>query len=219
MTDIAERHWNPWTAIWLHPRQSMQELVLKHRFSTLLILALLSGIAQTLDQASLENIADKIPENFHPGLVLLGIILVGMLMGIVGLFAFSFALHISGKWFGGKAPLQHLWVAVAWASVPTAVALFLWIPEWLLFGPELFSANTPRLDASEGLTIALICFALTELTLMVWSLVLLVATVAEVQALSIGRTLVTLVLSFIFMCLLIIPVGALLGTLTAMITT
>lgn len=211
MTDVAERHWNPLGSIWLHPRDTVSRLVTQHRFSTLLWLAFLSGVAQALDQASLENIADQMPHHFGIIEVILGILFIGLLIGLIGLFAFSFALHISGKWFGGKASLRDLWVAVAWSSVPAVFALLLWVPEWYLFGVELFSENTPRLDASESLTLALFGFALLELTLILWSFVLLVATVSEVQALSVGKTLLNVLLGFIFIYLLIIPISMLVG--------
>jgi hypothetical protein len=71
--------------------------------------------------------------------------------------------------------------AIAWAAVPTVFSLALWIPGLLLFGSDMFTEATPRLDAQPLLWIPSLAIAVVAGVLGVWSFVLFCHTVAEVQ--------------------------------------
>jgi hypothetical protein len=105
----------------------------------------------------------------------------GPLGGLLSLWIGSHLIRLSGKWIGGAGNREHIKTAIAWASVPTVFALPLWIPQILLFGSDMFTEETPRLDAQTMLLIPFFAMALMEIVLSVWAFVLLCNTIAEVQ--------------------------------------
>ena len=151
-----------------------------------------------------------------PIAVIIGIACVlGPLGGLLSLWVSSHLLRWTGRWIGGTANREHLKTAIAWATVPAVFALPLWIPELLLFGSDLFTEETPRLDAQPLLWIPFISLAVVELVLGVWSLVILCHTVAEVQSFrSAWRGLGNVLLAG---AVIIVPLLLLLVTLLAFI--
>ena len=67
------------------------------------------------------------------------------------------------------------------AAVPAVFALPLWIPELLLFGSDMFTEATPRIDAQPILAIPYLAIGFVDIVLAIWGVVLLCNTVAEVQ--------------------------------------
>lgn len=190
---------NPWLSIWLRPRRTVQGIVDRDPEYLVLPLAMASGVSGALSKASEKNLGDQV------GLpLLLGICtFVGVVSGLIGLFLFGFLLRVAGKWLGGTGSSEHLRTAIAWAAVPTVVALLLWIPEFAVFGRDLFSAYTPNIDAHP---FALLGFALLEIVLGIWGLVILVKGVAQVHGFSAWRGLFTVVVAVL---LIAVPVVAL----------
>ena len=72
--------------------------------------------------------------------------------------------------------------------------MLLWIPELLLFGEELFTEATPRLDAAPELQGLLLVFVAVELTAALWAFVAFLKCLGEVQGFSAWRALLNLLL-------------------------
>ncbi|MCA9133222.1 MAG: hypothetical protein KDA45_08705, partial [Planctomycetales bacterium] len=115
-------------------------------------------------------------------------------------------IRLSGTWIGGAGNREHIKTAIAWASVPSVFALPLWIPQLLLIGSDMFTTETPRLDAQPMLLIPFLALAFAEIVLGVWAFVLLCNTIAEVQGFrSAWRGLGNLILAS---ALIIVPLLA-----------
>lgn len=169
---------NPFITVWTSPRDTVRRIVADNPELHVILLACLAGVGETLDRASMRNAGDKMPIA-----VIIGIACVlGPLGGLLSLWISSHLLRWTGRWIGGTANREHLKTAIAWATVPAVFALPLWIPELLLFGSDLFTEETPRLDAQPLLWIPFIAIAVVEVVLGVWSFVILCHTVAEVQS-------------------------------------
>jgi hypothetical protein len=93
----------------------------------------------------------------------------------------SHLIRLTGFWLGGEGNREHLKAAIAWSLLPSAWMLAFWAAQLLLLGGEMFTAETPRLDAQPILWIPLGATVLGEMTLGIWSFVLLCHSVAEVQ--------------------------------------
>jgi hypothetical protein len=168
---------NPIWTIWTSPRQTVRRIVAEDPNRHVVLLVCLAGIGEALNRASTRNAGDKLPV----GAIIAIAVVLGPLGGLLGLWIYSHLIRWTGTWLGGKAPREHVRTAIAWSSVPAVFALPLWIPELLLFGSEMFTQATPRLDANPALAIPLLVMGLLELVLGVWAFVLLCNTVAEVQ--------------------------------------
>ena len=105
----------------------------------------------------------------------------GPIGGLVGLWIGSHLIRLSGSWIGGLGNREHIKTAMAWAYVPSVCALPLWIPQLLLFGSDMFTEATPRLEAQPSLLAPFLAILLAEMVLAIWAFVLLCNTVAEVQ--------------------------------------
>jgi hypothetical protein len=150
-----------------------------------LALAALAGFAQALDRASSQNLGDRITLPAIFGLSFL----LGCLGGVISLYLGGLLLGWSGHWIGGRGTLAEIRAAMAWSRVPVIAALLLWAPALALFGRELFTSKTPILDASRPLTAAMMGFSVVEFGLGIWSLVLLLKCLGEVQGFSAWKAL------------------------------
>ncbi len=185
MLDESPQTMNPWLSIWTRPRQTIRWIVNTDPHRSVLLLAALAGIAQALDRASSRNLGDRISLPTILGLA----VLLGPIGGIIGLYLGGFLLRWTGRWIGGRASPPEIRAAIAWSSVPAIVALPLWVPELALFGQELFTSETPTIDENPPLAAALLGFSVVEFCLAVWSFILLLKCVGEVQGFSAWKAL------------------------------
>ncbi len=116
--------------------------------------------------------------------------------GIWGLHyrMYDWVLRWSGRLLGGHAGPRELRAAIAWSGVPYIASMVLWIPELLLFGDELFTTATPRLDAAPGLQAVLLGFVAVEVLATAWAFVVFLKCLGEVQGFSAWRALLNLLL-------------------------
>ena len=121
-------------------------------------------------------------------------LLVGPLFGILGAYVGGWLLRWSGRLLGGSARPAEIRAAIAWSGVPYVASMLLWIPELLLFGEELFTEATPRLDAAPELQGLLLVFVAVELTAALWAFVAFLKCLGEVQGFSAWRALLNLLL-------------------------
>ena len=168
---------SPFITIWTSPRETVRRIIAENPELHVTLLACLVGVGDTLDRASARNAGDKLPIGVIVGVA--GVL--GPLGGLLSLWISSHLLRWTGRWIGGTGDRQHLKTAIAWAAVPMVFSLPLWIPQFVLFGSDMFTEETPRLDARPRLWVLFIGIAVTEVIMAFWSLVLLCHTVAEVQ--------------------------------------
>ena len=151
--------------------------------STVIVLAGFIGIGQVLDRLSARSMGDTLS---IPLLFLL-VLTLGPILGIVMVYVAAALLHLTGKWLGGSASSAAIRAAYAWSSVPIVAALVLWIPYLLIAGREMFTRETPELDASPSKAMAIAALGLVESALVVWTIVLLLKCLSEVQHFSVWK--------------------------------
>lgn len=202
---------NPWFSIWVQPRATIQQIIDSHPTRLVLLLAAVAGFSQFLDRAVMKNLGDRLewPMIFAIAAV------AGPVMGVVGLYIGGALLRWTGGWLGGRANPQQVRAAIAWSSVPLIWALPLWIPELALFGQDLFTKATPRLDANPLLAVALIGFGLVELIIGIWAIVVFLKCLGQVQGFSAWRALGNALLAFLIVFTAILVPILLIGGLVA----
>lgn len=191
MGDIGERTYNPWVSIWTQPRATIQQIVDTDPTSSVRLLAALAGFSQALDRASMRNLGDttSLPAIFGFSAFF------GAIGGVISLYLGSVLIWWTGKWLRGQASLENVCAAIAWSSVPQVWALLLWIPQIALFGQELFTSETPHLDAHPSLLLVLLGFSAIEMVIGVWSMVVFLKCLGQVQGFSAWRALGNFLLS------------------------
>lgn len=175
---------SPWVSIWTQPRATIQAIVDTDPTHKVLLLAALSGIAGAISPDS------EIDYN------LINILLAsafGAVFGIIGLYMGSVLLCWTGRWISGQGTRETIRCALAWSSIPNIFAIVLWLPAMLfLDGLNSGDVSLPQL--------LVIIFQL-------WSFVLSLKCLGQVQGFSAWRALWNLLLPSL---VIFLPLGLLL---------
>lgn len=172
----------PWLTIWTRPRGTMRAILDVDPKRYVLWLAAIVGVGETLSRASSRAMSDDWPVWAIFGLALT----LGALGGVISLYISGAVLGWSGRLLGGHGESEQVRAAVAWAAIPQLAALALWLPDLILYGEEMFTSYTPRMDANP---VPLLLIGVVQLILSVWALFLLVKTLAEAHRFSAWRSI------------------------------
>lgn len=176
-------HRSPFLTIWRQPRETVRWIVAENPSLHVMRLACLAGIGDLLSRDFARDTGDRSAVAIAVAIV--GACIRGPLWGLLTLWIFSHLTRWTGSWIGGKATREHLKAAMAWALVPIVCGVPLWIP--LVVNSYILSEDAPSLAAPPVLlVVALVAFFLVETVLVVWAIVLLCQTVAEVQGFRSG---------------------------------
>jgi hypothetical protein len=190
MSSETQQTLNPWLAIWTRPRATIRQRVERDPEAWVLALFAVAGVGHLLSDASARSLGDRVD---LPTLLVMAL-LIGPLFGILGAYVGGWLLRWSGRLLGGAARPVEIRAAIAWSGVPYVASMLLWIPELLLFGDELFTEATPRLDTAPELQGLLLAFVAVELTAALWAFVAFLKCLGEVQGFSAWRALLNLLL-------------------------
>jgi len=201
---------SPWLSIWIKPRETIRRIVDSDPSYRVLLLTALAGIGQALDRASTRNTGDDL----SLPVILVICLVAGPIGSIISLYIGGALLRWIGSWFGGQASSEEVRAAMAWSSVPVILSYVLWIPELVLFGEEMFTSVTPRIEANPALAFLLLGFAVIQLILAVWSLVLLLKCLGEVHEFSAWKALAVILVAGLILFVPIFCIVALLSGFT-----
>ena len=176
---------NPWFSMWTKPRATMQQIIEHDPKHMVMILVMISGFSNVLDRASMRSLGES---HDWPYIMLMAAV-AGPIAGLVGLYVFSALLVWTGKWLDGKAPIEHIQSAIAWSSVPIIWNLLLLPPALLLFGQELFTDDMPIISGNSGLLAAFMVYCLIEVVIGIWSVVIFLKCLGQVQQFSAWKAL------------------------------
>ncbi|MBI3221193.1 MAG: YIP1 family protein [Bacteroidetes bacterium] len=199
---------NPWIDIWSRPRQTIDWIIENNSsLLTTVVLIYLGGVCFGIRQAEVKELGDKI----SVGTILTMTLFVSGFGGLLTYNIWIWAIDFCASWFGGKGNFRKTQTAFAWSMLPMVAGLILAIIGYVLFEEELFTSETPNIDGSDFLTISVWVYGILELALVVWQIVLLVATVSQVQRFSVAKSIASIVTGFL---ILIVPIVALVLLMT-----
>ena len=142
---------NPWTQMWINPRETIKHIVKTNPTNKVILLAILTHTFAFLDKASLKNTGD----NMDTISIIFASIFIGGLIGYSTLNIYTSIIKWIGKYFGGVATFDEIRAAVTWGSVPYIMSsAVLYLLKLSLFGSEIFTSSTPRIDSSNLLGIS-----------------------------------------------------------------
>ena len=197
---------NPWFSMWLHPRRTIRQIVETNPERLVLSLAAIGGIAEALTNMA----SDSKGDGMSLTAILLTSLIVGPLMGILGLWLGGILLRWTGGWIGGQANSRRIRATLAWSNVPLIWSLLLWIPAILLFGTELFAKATPVIDASAMLAGLYLTFSFAIGIVSIWSFVVFLHALGEVQGFSAWKSLLNSILAVL---VVLVPLLVIIGTM------
>jgi len=181
---------NPWVKIWTQPRATIREIVAfdpKFRF---LILAWVYGFVSIMHTS----------QNFSLGadlslsIILAGTVVLALPLGILGISITSWLLQWTGGWIGGTASFHEIRAAVSWANVPNIINILMWLVLVGYFGSSVLS-NTFAQKPFIGIDLYIVIpVFLIQFAVSIWSLVILITTLSEVQGFSGWKALLNLLI-------------------------
>ncbi len=176
---------NPWATMWTSPRSTVRAVVNVSPKYGVFCLAWIYALQNYLYFASYWS--------FGLSFSFFTILLIGVfgspLIGLAWIYFTGWVYYVTGKWLGGAATQAHLRTAIAWSKIPASISLLMWLI-LMIAGAETIFIN--GVSGPSTLFLNFILFILG-----VWSLVLLIQSVREVQGFSLGKTLLNLIFAWI----------------------
>ena len=167
----------------LNPRGFIRRILSHVPYRITLIIAAAVGLAQALAM---------IPEDAGDGsAIMMHLLIIALLappMGILLVYIRGFLLFATGRLLNGHADGRDIRTALAWSEIPLLLGGGLGLAEIALSGWVGRVHSLPTLLGQTGVV-------LLQLGIGIWALVLLLHTVAEIQAFSIGRALTSIAMA------------------------
>lgn len=181
---------NVFIKIWTSPREVFK-FINTHKYDKYAtVILILAGISRTFDRASIKNMGD----DFSIWGIIAFCVSMGALFGWITYYIYSALISWTGKWINGKGTTDSILRVLSYALIPSIISLLLLIPQIIIYGNEIFKSDG---DITSGGIVSNIIFygsLILEFALSLWSLVLAVIGISEVQKLSIGKSILNLIL-------------------------
>lgn len=190
---------NPWLNIWIHPRDTIRRVVAENPNKGLWILAIIYGFSYLLGMFQSLSIGN------HLGVISI-FLLALVLSPICGYIVFSFAgwlTYWTGQLLKGNGTFQSVRASIAWSNVPTIVSCLIWIITLVMFGAALFtSVDSPNNQLVQNSSYLILAFAFVRVVMSVWTFVICISALAEVQGFSILRAIGNIILATILFAII-----------------
>ena len=197
---------SPWISIWTHPRATIARIVAENPNRSLWLLAAIYGFCSLMNLFQSVLVGQRIGTL---GILILAIVF-SSIYGYISFTTWSWVVTWVGKWFKGQGHFKAVRAAYAWSCVPIVLNIPLWLLMVILFGHQLF-LNFPDahlLPASQVLFLFLILIA--KVVLAIWSFVIYLNTLAEVQQFTIIRAILNVVVAGIILTIFFLILWSLL---------
>lgn len=183
--------------IWTSPREVFKFINTYKYNRYVSILLILAGITRTFDRASMKNMGD----DFSLWGLIAFCIIIGAIFGYLTYYLYAALLSWTGKWMNAKGNTNSILRVLSYALIPSVISLLLLVPQIAIYGNEIFKSDG---DISSGGTVSnIIVYSamFLEFMLGIWSLVLCVIAISEVQKLSIAKSILNLILPVVVIIL------------------
>lgn len=184
------------TKIWTQPRRILKYIHEKNYAKYSYLLLYLIGLGNILDNASMRNYGDRMSM-----ISIIGIAVFGALLGWIGLYIYSGFISITGKWIGGKGNTNGIFGIIPYCYIPSIISLVFLFTEILIFGVESFKYYSFVIEENTTNFIIYYSLLILEGLFSLYSIVMLIIGVSEVQKFGIGKAILNIVLPI----LLVIP--------------
>jgi hypothetical protein len=175
---------NYWYSIWFRPGDTIRDIVDSNPGKHLLLFAILGGLSQSLASTASLGFGNMMSANE----IFMISLLSGPFAGLFYIFGVGWLLHYVLFRLGGTAPITETRTAIAWSWVPIVATLPLWGVKFILFRNELFTLEKPFLESEPILNFFFGIFQFADITLYMWTVVILIAGLSKVHKLPVRKT-------------------------------
>lgn len=183
---------NPWASVWVSPRTTIGNIVKYDPNYFLWVLAGLNGLPLLLHVA--QNML--LGQRYSVLIILVVAIVLAFVVGIINITLGTVFCWLTGKWLGGKSNFAKVRTAVAWSNAPNLVTAILWLSLVVIFQRHFFDGQyvNTTLVWQQALLVAT---GIIQLAVSIWTLVILIGGISKVQAFSIGKAVLNVLLSIL----------------------
>lgn len=197
------------TKIWTSPRLVFRYLNDTKYDKFITILLILAGISKAFDRASLKNMGDNLPL-----IAVLSIcIILGGLFGWISYYIYAALLSWTGTWLNGKGNTNSLLRMISHAMIPMIASLILLIPQILVFGNEIFQKDSSVYGSGMASTLMYYFTTYVGISLSIWTIVLVVIGISEVQKISVWKSILNMILPVLVIFIPVAMIAFVLGDL------
>jgi hypothetical protein len=189
----GDNSFNPWVSIWTSPRATVSKLAHDTPNRGLWWLAAIYGFSGLLNFFQSIFLGNKI--GIFP-IFFLALIL-SPIWGYVSFSVWSFAVSLTGKWLKGAATFKVVRMAYAWSCVPFIINVVLWLILATVFGQALFTNFHEGYPFTRGQVAFLFMILILRIAVGIWSLVIYLNALAEVQKFSVLRAIGNMLLAVV----------------------
>ncbi len=197
---------NPWFSIWTQPRATIAQVVAENPNRSLWGLAWIYGFC------SLMNMFQSMVLGTALGMIAIVILaaILAPFWGWINFSVWSWVVHGIGKWFKGRGTFQTVRAAYAWSCVPILLNIPLWLLMVVLFGHQLFLNYPDAHLIPQGTVAILFVILVIKVVLAIWSLVIYLNALAEVQGYSILKAILNIVVAGVILGIVLFVIWSLL---------
>ncbi len=198
---------NPWKSMWTKPRETVRAVIAHNPNHGFLPISAIYGFTQCVSLAQTFSLGHSF--NFY--LVILACLVLAIPVGAISIYFTSFIVYILGKLIKGQASFTDVKAAFTWSYVPYTVFAVLSIVAMFMTGPDFFTQSFAATQRNVGLSSALTAVFLGQFTMAIWTLVLFIKALSEVQKVSGWMALLNIILTMILLTLLAFLFGKVMG--------
>ena len=190
------------TKIWTSPRKIFTRINDEDYSKYVVVLLALSGISRAFGQAANQNWGDRMSI-----WVILGVcIIAGGLIGWVSYYIYAALISWTGKWLKGEGNTDSILNIMAYAMLPSIVALIFLVPQIGVYGNEMFKADGDIVNAGLISNIFVYLSLFLELAFAIWAIILIVIGVSVVQKFSIGKAILNMLIPLVPFLLIVLAI-------------
>lgn len=199
-------HHSPWLTIWTRPKATIARIVAENPNRSLWILAWIYGFCSMLNM--FQSMA--LGHAMGTAAILILTLIIAPLYGYISFCIWSFFVFWVGKWFKGLGNFKTVRAAYAWSCVPILFNIPLWLLMVILFGHQLF-LNFPEAHLlPQPQVFFLFIILIAKVVLAIWSLVIFLNALAEVQKYSVLRAILNVVVAGLILAVILYVLWSLL---------
>lgn len=168
---------NPWLSMWNQPRLTIRALIQHQPKYGVAVLATFFVLQDLFFWANWWSLGAYYPCS----LIFFCALFLSPFLGFAWLCLVGLLLYFLGRPLNGHASFSQVRIVLAWSKLPASLALLMWLI-LIFMNPEFAFILDGEVPSS-------FFTHLTTFILNIWSLVLLVQSLREIQLISLGRSL------------------------------
>lgn len=184
---------SPTLSIWFHPRKTMRFLEDKNKVLLGFLIVLLVCFIKTVNLAVYFELGEKLSVlGIFEVCFILSLLKAGFIYIVVAKVLFK-----SCQGFQGEASLSSIKKVIEWSSIPLVFSVLLWVPEFMIVGGSFFKSNSSLIDANTLSNSVYISLSCIDTVLALWSLILFIICLAEVNRFSLKQAIFSSIIALI----------------------